>query len=564
MTDRDGATERLTSDGWRGGRGVPVAVWAIALIAAVLHLMPHVRAMSQAPEGWVFTGTTNVSPDVMQYRSWMRRTQVTGVLVDNRFTTEANEPYLPVLVYYMAGQVSAATGASPEWVFAGLGSAAAFALTVLLFVTVRRFCESSKQMWWVFGVVLLGGGLGAYLKVLQYFGPLAAVRDWAPIDRTLIKGVEQAPVFEDYRGQYVYGTLFDAHFAVIWVLVLLSILAMVNLLSRPSVLRAAVVMVSTGFVAFVHVYSGLLLGLIAVMVALVCRLRGVGVRGAVTAACVTVIGVGGVLGFVAARASASGLPMPTWRDIGILPATVLIGYPLVWLVIPFGLGSFWKQAEVKRCVLVGWGLGCLCMLLSGPFFPYPARGALTLAVPLYLIAGSVFFERFDRVKWWGVGVVVVLLGASPVLSVYSRWESTSFDADRDYMFESADHRVHLDYLDQHAEESDVLLVDFPDPPNDWRGDALWLLPAYRGIAYCGHFFLTVGYEEKRPAVHALYRDADAAARGAFLREHGIGYVFVGPTDDAASWAAIKGLSVVVSNGVGALLEHEDGSANGAR
>ena len=69
-------------------------------------MAPYWRAASQAPDGWAFTGNLSSSPDYMQYRVWMRQTQVDGPLVNNVFTSEPNRPYLPVSVYWAISTVT--------------------------------------------------------------------------------------------------------------------------------------------------------------------------------------------------------------------------------------------------------------------------------------------------------------------------------------------------------------------------------------------------------------------------------------------------------------------------
>ena len=62
-------------------------------------------------------------------------------------------------------------------------------------------------------------------------------------------------------------------------------------------------------------------------------------------------------------------------------------------------------------------------------------------------------------------------------------------------------------------EVDVLLVDRTRP--GWETDDRWLAPTYPGLLYCGHFFLTVDFEDK--LLTAPQWCAFAPSRGRFLR-----------------------------------------------
>ena len=125
---------------------LPFWVFVVALLAAILHIAPYWRAQSQVQPGWSFTGNLHVSPDFMQYRVWARQTQNTGILVDNKFTSEPNKPYLPVVCYYIVGQIAHWTKMSPEVVFAYAGSLFAFCLTILLFAILSILSDWSERI----------------------------------------------------------------------------------------------------------------------------------------------------------------------------------------------------------------------------------------------------------------------------------------------------------------------------------------------------------------------------------------------------------------------------------
>ncbi len=97
---------------------VPTWVLAVALLASAIHMAPYWLKQSSTPPGWTFSGNTTMSPDLMQYRVWMRQAPVEGVVVSNRLTAEESRPYLPVLSYYGIGKASQWTGVRPESLYA--------------------------------------------------------------------------------------------------------------------------------------------------------------------------------------------------------------------------------------------------------------------------------------------------------------------------------------------------------------------------------------------------------------------------------------------------------------
>ncbi|HEY7317490.1 MAG TPA: hypothetical protein VIE89_07940, partial [Candidatus Binatia bacterium] len=356
----------------------------MAIFGALFHVAPYWHAASQVPSGWIFTGEINGSPDVMQYRVWTRQSQKTGVLVDNRFTGEANKPHLPVVFYYAIGKISEWSKISPEFVVICLGSVFAFGLIVFLFAIVRHFMITPYQTWWVFLIIVLGGGLGAYLKILNFIdlGHYSYV-----LKQTVIDGYRAQPVFEDYRSHYVFITLFDTHFLLIWLVALASILSFYFTLRQFSWGRAVLTGILFATATVLHVYEGVTLVVVTLAVAFVFWRKGFELRPALTTTAVCTLFVIACLTWIFLLYRSSGLPPPTWRGLTIPISTLLIAYPLAWLMMAFGLGQYWRNARFDECFLLGWALGCTALTLSGPFYPYPDRGTMTLQVPIYIIAG---------------------------------------------------------------------------------------------------------------------------------------------------------------------------------
>lgn len=522
---------------------VPLAVWLIAFAAALAHLAPLWRAQLTVPEGWEFTGNLATSPDYMQYRVWERRTEFTGPIADNRFTTEAHEPYLPVVLYWFVGAAARAVGQPPEFVYEWLGAPLAFALVLLLYWCAQRFLATSVARWWVFLSTLLGGGLGAYLKLAEerrVFGErwTQGLNDW----------LANAPVWESYRSHYVCKVLFDTHFLVAWVFTILALLAFHAAAQRPSVARLVAASVASVFVTVLHPYEGPLLLLIYSFAFALAHLRRVADRGLrVATATVVAATTASVLVLLALQAR-SGLPLPAWRPPDVAWVNVLLAYPLVALLAVLGLRAYWARAGRDEVFLLGWAGGCLLMTLSSPLYPYADRGPTTAQAPLFLVAGGIYFARRPSVPWSHAVLALLAMGASAPRDALHRWYVSHFDRKRPAVFASAEHRELLDRLRTLASERSVLLAQ----PREYR----WLAPEFPGISYHAHFFLTVDFERKYAEVESFFASRDAQEHARFLDERGIDFLHVPRDAQPERFESLPGWRTLAAADGGILLGRE--------
>jgi hypothetical protein len=524
---------------------VPLAVLAVAMLTALLHILPYWHAQTQTPPGWTFTGNVASNPDYMQYRVWMRQAEQTGILVSNKFTAEPNAPYLPVFLYYALGQVSEWTLVSPELVYAYAGSLFAFVLTILLFFIVRRFMPTSYQSWWVFLAVLFGGGLGAHLRLLANFD---FVKNNFLLGQTLVEGLAW-PTFENYRGNYIFSSLFDTHFLSIWVLSAAAVFALYLALNQSSFRHMLLAAFLFAAATLLHLYEGVTLIAIMAGVALLSARKGMLSRSALATMAACALAVAIAFGWQFLLYRSSGLPTPTWRGVNILFSTLLISYP-AWVLIVWGLADYWRQASFDQVFLLGWALGCTALTLSGPFYPYPDRGTMTLQIPLYIIAGAIYFSHRPRVTLIPAVLAILVLAATPIWTLAFQWRSTNFTPDEPSMFLSTAHREIVDALGRQASANDLLVVDKTDFP--WKTDDLWLAPEYPGKLYCGHFFLTPDYEDKCARVNRFFDNP--VAQAAFLQDKGIRFVYVSKKDDPSRFENVPGLVQIKSEAIGSLFE----------
>lgn len=529
---------------------IPTYIFLVALFLAILTLLPFWRAQSQTPPGWQFTGNLLTSPDMMQYRIWMRQSAAEGPLVENKLTTEENKPHLLVIYYYVIGKIADWLQVTPEWVYAYLGAVLVFLYTVLLYVIVRVFIRSASQAAWIFGIIILGGGLGAHLKILQNF---EFIRQNPLLNRTIVQAVWNNAYFEDFRGNYLFRALFDSHYMLLWLLFTVTLIALYFCIKKFSTFRLVLTAGLSFFVTLLHVYEGLtLLAILAVMAMLFWRKRML-TRHTKTLLLFSALSILAGFGVIFLLYQNSGSPLPTWQGLNMLFSTLLISYPLAWVLIFIGIGNYWKNAGLEEVFLLGWAGGCVVIFLSAPFYPYSDRGSMTLQIPLYLVAGAIYFARFKRITLVALIVIVFTVMVTPTWVLYKGWKYSGFDPNVPALFINAEHRQLIETLKSKAKKDDILIADLA--ANDWERDLLWLGPEYPGRFYCGHFFLCVDYVEKRKALAQFYA-ATPQEKANFLQETDARFIFVGKEHDLAQFKQTPGMELLLSNRAGSIFEFQ--------
>jgi hypothetical protein len=316
-----------------------------------------------------------------------------------------------------------------------------------------------------------------------------------------------------------------------------------------------------GIGTILHVYEGVTFLFIGMGVIFVLWRKHYPVRdGLLTLAACTVSVAAATLWQISLYHS-SGIVVPAWRAQAIYFSELVLAYPLAWGLIAWGVGDYWRKASFKECFLLGWVLGCTILTLSGPFYPYPDRGTLTLQVPLYIIAGAIFFTHNSRVRLPALLVALFVLGATPAFALRAVWMNSSYSshpsgAPPAYLWMSPEHREIADLLRERAKENDVLLVDKSN--FEWRTDDLWLAPEFDGKLYCGHVGLTIDYDRKREETNRFFAGGTASERAQFLQTAGVRYVYVSAKQNPSQFEQVPGLVILRTNVVGTLFEYVAG------
>ncbi|MGH7502352.1 MAG: hypothetical protein ACREL7_11400 [Longimicrobiales bacterium] len=524
---------------------IPLWVWVLAVGMALLHMTPYWRAAVETPETWRFTGNLSISPDYMQYRVWSRQTAEEGPIVSNRFTAEPNRAHLPVMPYWIVGQTARILGITPEWAYAYIGAVLVAGFLVLLYALTRWFLKRPRATAWVFAVQLLGGGLGGYMMWL---------RDWSFVRSNYalnalfvapFQGEGRSALFESYRGNYILQSIFDTHFMLFWLVTTVAVIALWAALRRFSIPRLVLTCLLFAFGTFLHVYEGLTLLVIATGVCMAVWRKGVPGRTALAVLSACIMSVAVVLLPLTLIYKSSGLPAPEWRGLVVEFPILVLAYPVAWLLLVPGILRYWRDAGVDGAFLVGWGLALLLLTLSGPFFPYPDRGTMTLQIPLMLAAGGIWFARHDRLGWKAILLLLILAGSTTLFTFESWFSRTAFTEDQPHKYVSPAHDAVIEALRDNAIRRDILVAN--------QLPLRWIAPEYPGVHYAGHFFLTPGFRAKQDTLAAFWA-AQPDAQHRFLESRGVRWLFVEPDQDPARFERIPGLVPAVREPVGTLFE----------
>ncbi|HZU38437.1 MAG TPA: hypothetical protein VFA18_21105, partial [Gemmataceae bacterium] len=410
----------------------------------------------------------------------------------------------------------------------------------------RHFSSSARQTWWVFCICLVGGGLGAHVLLLE------SILKPANAMKRLFASPETSPTwvfYEQCRGAYLFQTLFDAHFVFIWFLALAAVVSFYFALRQPSAWRTALAALLFAAITLVHIHEAVLLTLIAASVLVLLWRKGLLTPGVLVSSFCCLVPAWAMLALLLHIYSSSGLPVPDYRMYNMAIAILFVAYPLGWVLLAWGLSRYWERAGFLECFLLGWLLACTGMTLSGPFYTFGDRGLMTLLVPLYLIAGSIYFSHFRTVTPLAAALAVFVLALTPLREVRVQWRQSGFDPSASYRFLSPDHQAILVTLRHAADAKDVLLAH--------EDELRWLAPEYPGKTYYAHFFMTVNYWQKRSNVDRFF-SAGAAEQDAFLRKEGIRFVYVEPGRNSASLADVHNLVPLIRNSAGTLFQYTGG------
>jgi hypothetical protein len=171
----------LTGNDWlkANRRFVAIAAATCALASA----LPFLFGILMESNGARFLGYPYATDDHMVYAAWMRQAQDGRLLMDNRFTTDAQPGLTVHLYFFVLGLISKLTGIVWATVLAKAGLSALFvALTAKLLASAR-----ANALWMKLGLLFAVFGSGLGFAVWHKFGE-AIVRETIPGLNPLLLG----------------------------------------------------------------------------------------------------------------------------------------------------------------------------------------------------------------------------------------------------------------------------------------------------------------------------------------------------------------------------------------
>ncbi len=207
---------------------------------------------------------------------------------------------------------------------------------------------------------------------------------------------------------------------------------------------------------------------------------------------------------------------------------------------------------MPEAFLTGWAVGGLLLFLSGPFYPFPERGHITVQIPLFLITAGIVMTLHPRIRAVHIAVVLLLIGSTPVWQVHSHWQRTMFRSDQPHKYLSVEHVAVVRELVAAATKDDVLVA------SDWR-QLSWLAPEFPGRFYVAHGILTVDAGRKWQDVRR-FMAGTPDEQGRFLTRNNIRFVFASARHDRDSLDRVPGLEPLRETSFGTLYRFDGARA----
>lgn len=460
-------------------RRAPLAVYAAAVTAALLHSLPFLRTRLGAPapgQSWV--GVPFIPPDWLAYIALIREKPRAGqVLLANPFTTDAQDGRLVLLLHHALSWAHRATGIDPAWLLEVSRAALIVAFALTLFRFLEGVLDSRTRVWAVV-LTLLSGGLD--------FVALSATR-WLPPD---MAGVIEAGLWS-MHGWTTFQALYNPLWAAGLVLLLLGLRPLLQP-GGPTSRRDFVQAGAALLVAYVvHPYSAIAMLAIVLSAAagewIVSGRFALRTAGRVAAAVMPSLLAIGLIALwqladpVVRRTSGGAL------GVKAIPA---FWYPIAWAAVAlFALKGWraWIAAQHPwRYAIGGWFVG-IALLHSSPVL----NGVHFVAyayLPVAIFAAGPLARAFAGLRRMGVVALAVLVFSGTAATAARAFtEVEQFQIPRDH---------------------EAVLASLARlPPGNVLCDAAFgnVVPAYGPHrVYVGHWFMTPEYEVRALRVAAAF------------------------------------------------------------
>ena len=500
-------------------------VAAVTIGIYILTTIPYLLGYAMAGPDKHFTGIVFDVADTAQYFAWMRSFSH-NVIIANPLTPEPGAERFFNLQWWLLGLFAFKTPLGPVVVYQLLRIIALAGFST----AVAGFCRlvAPQRAKLAFAMVMLASGFGWVLVALKYVLREDEVR--YPLDIH----VGEANSF--------FAAMAFPHLLVAGALLIAIFTLFLNATGSRKWRYSAALIPLTLCLGFSHGYDLIPAMAIPAAMALILSWRQRRMSEFVWPATGIVIGAAPPALYALALTRLDG----TWKGVlsqygnaGVFSPSpphllILLGLPLI-LALPQLKPSQWRTADVNGLFVRVWAVvGFFLLYIPTDYqikmlIAYQVPVSLLAAVTLHHAAGTLtrHFGAIEPARVRLAGAVLVF-GFISLTNIYlTGWRVVDLRrTDYPYYLTDADIRA-MDELDEVAKEHDVVLSS---------ENVGVFVPVYSDSRpYLAHWAQTLEYLERREQVAWFFQTTTSdERRAAFLSEHGIDFVILGPAEAAQS------------------------------
>lgn len=512
-------------------------VFLVAAVLLAITTLPYIFGYVTAPEGKQFMGLMINVPDHGQYLAWWRGFQ-SDVLINNKLTSEPNDPMFFNLQWWLLAKFSQVTGTGYPLAYQLLRLIGGLFLFWAAYRLIALFLDDVLRRRAAFLMIALASGFGWIIIALKY---------------TVMNGETFYPLLV-YASEpnYFLCLLGSPHFALAAGFICLILEFVFRAWKDNSIARMA----AAGGIAFVlgwmHAYDLLIIyGVVGAFFLLQWIIRRrFPVRFFWGAAALGVISVAPALYSylltsldplweeVLAQFANAGVytPAPWWLFF-------LYGVPLflaVWGLVVWFREKRWSD---ERLFVATWfGVGFLLLYIPTDFQIHMLN---SWQIPAAILASDVLYRRvipaavrrFSRpvlglsaAKWVMAALIVAILPTNLYLFA---WRFIELARHEYPYFLETDYIEAMDWLRENSSPDDVVMSSL---------EIGQYIPAMtNNHAFLAHWANTIQFYIKRQSASDFYTvDFPDAQRAEIARLYGVDYVLYGPAETALGQYGLEG------------------------
>lgn len=503
-----------------------IVLAAAATVMVVTSIPPLVGWATAAHAGKLWLGRPFLAPaDLPVYLSYIDQAKSGAALIRDLYTTEPLQPSFNLL-WYAVGRLAAAFSLSPLAAFHAARLLLIPPLAIVSYLAIAWFLADRRERIAAYLLFMFGSGLGAFVApFLAKLPPSAGTYRW-PIDFW----VGEANAFMTMG--------YSPHFVASLALWLCSVLLLAIAYEKRSLPGAAAAGLSACALFGFHPYHVPVIYAIAAAWCLLLGLRH-GWRKAPwleSAAFVGVSAPGAAYQYFSVYSDPAAIAH-AMTNLTLTPPLffVLIGFGAISVLWIPGARSAARSGAIPRdrlAMLVVW-VAVQGLLLYAPF-RFQRRFLEGLQFPLTVLAVPALFDLHARLSAWrrfgkeakavaGILALAAVFLVSTALAASRNLDLSSDPSDPDFFMDKTQADAERWFRSHTPSDAAVMTA---------AGTGNFFVPTAGRRAYAGHWSETIDIADKTDQIAWFYRDADDLARAAFMRAHGLAYVYFGQAERA--------------------------------